>query len=420
MTPTRRRGRPLLALGACLLGCSPCNPAPRFDAAGFADAAPRRPASPPSPVRAYPPHAIRDDGVGPYLLGQNMQDALRELPEGPHLELLEVGRYANWRVARAEQGAIIIGADARNQVAFVSVLAAEVARTQAGVGVGATGAELRAALGEAAPEDAAGVVRGRQVFSFAALPAVHFLTSAMPGVRPEEAKVVAVVVSRPAAEAEPVSPRRPSCAAPPAATWDEILAAARVKPAANEVEPPLASGCISAAAPEAVLVAGGELVVVAGEPGRLRRVAALPIVAADLLGVVDLDADGREEIVTAVQRERDREHFVEVRLFRWEAGKLAEVLLPRPFSIDEGAAAAAGVRPGEIDLVVELRAVRSGLEVAGFYTARRNGQLTEVAPLTPVVLKVDPRRGASAGAAEKAAGAPDATPSADSDARDGG
>src|SRR5262249_62108494 len=63
-----------------------------------------------APVRAYPPHAIRSDGIGPYLLDQPLGDVLRKLPEGLNLEVLQIGRYASWLVVSAETGQILLGA----------------------------------------------------------------------------------------------------------------------------------------------------------------------------------------------------------------------------------------------------------------------------------------------------------------------
>src|SRR5262245_18272544 len=63
------------------------------------------------PLRAYPPHAIRSDGVGPYLLDQPLVDVLRKLPEGPNLEVLQLGKQANWLVVSAEGGQILVGAE---------------------------------------------------------------------------------------------------------------------------------------------------------------------------------------------------------------------------------------------------------------------------------------------------------------------
>src|SRR5262249_49143853 len=147
------------------------------------------------PVHAYPPLSIYPDGVGPYLLGKDMRDVLRALPEGPRLELLQLGRYANWHIVRSEGGSLIIGADVKtqNRVGFVAVLGADVARTTTGLGVGATGAELMKVLGK--PEEPGDMVRDRRIVQFADLPGVRFFTDASLDTPPERIKVVAVMIA---------------------------------------------------------------------------------------------------------------------------------------------------------------------------------------------------------------------------------
>lgn len=330
-------------------------------------------------VRAYPPHAIRADGVGPYLLGQDLKQVMRVLPEGPNLELLQLGGYANWRLARAEGGAIAIGADSANVVQFVSVLKGEVARTSAGVGVGSTGAELEKALGP--PDTGKAVVRDRQVWTFANFPTVSFLTDVAADADPETAKVIAVVVAR---RKVVTAARREGCAAGPNAPLTEVVAAARAgKPT---LETPLtAAGCVTGHASEAVVLGGGEVILVGGEPGKLKRLASLPATG-DFVGLLDIDGDGREEIVTGSQGVDDGEHSVSMQVHRWDAGKLSTILSERPFAIGAAAAAGAGVVPSEIELVLEVRGDRGELEVGGFYLARRAGTLRLVAPLAPVTL----------------------------------
>ncbi len=344
-----------------------------------ADAAPRR--APPGKVHAYPPHAIRSDGVGPYLLGEQMRQVLRDLPEGPHLELVQVGGYANWRVARAEGGAIVIGAGASNEVTFVSVLRPDVARTSDGFAVGAAVTGLRRAGGA--------VLRDRTILEHPALAGVTFLTEAPEGTPLEELRIAGVVVA--AAAARRAEGDAGTACAGLASPDAEVIAAARLRspPAA----PLVRRGCVTGPTGEAFVVGDGELVLVGGEPGKLRRLGAIAVGRVELAGALELDGDRRDEIVLAAQLRSAREHAVEVRVVRWETGKLVEVLNERPFSIGEAAAAAAGVTPEQIDLTVEVRPAGGGaLQVGGFYSARRDGVLRELAPLEPVVLRVETRR----------------------------
>src|SRR5262249_11029315 len=151
---------------------------PPVEPAPVVDAAPRRTLPEPEPVYAYPPLSIYPDGVGPYLLGKDMREVLRALPEGPRLELVQLGGFMNWHIARSEAGKLLLGPAAGNQnrVGFVAVLGADVARTATGVGVGSTGAELAKTLGK--PEEPGDVLRDRRIERFERLPGVRFLTDA--------------------------------------------------------------------------------------------------------------------------------------------------------------------------------------------------------------------------------------------------
>jgi hypothetical protein len=103
----------------------------------IAPARPRRTPPPTGVVRALPPHAIRSDGVGPYQLGQSVAVQLAELPSGPRLTLLDIPGVVHSNVMRAESGSILVGGGPTGLTEFVAVVAAEVARTESGLAVGA-------------------------------------------------------------------------------------------------------------------------------------------------------------------------------------------------------------------------------------------------------------------------------------------
>jgi hypothetical protein len=92
-------------------------------------------------VRALPPHAIRADGVGPYKLGASLSELNDLLPSGPHIAQIDITNVIRVSVLRAEDGAILIGGEPQGKAAFVSVVGAQVARTESGIHVGSTRAE---------------------------------------------------------------------------------------------------------------------------------------------------------------------------------------------------------------------------------------------------------------------------------------
>lgn len=424
-------------------------------------------------MRAYPPHAIRSDGVGPYLLDAPLADVLHLLPGGPRVELLQLGRLANWRVVRAENGQLLIGADPHNRVAFIAVLAREVARTESGLGVGTKGSDLLRALGR--ERDGHELARDRRAYQFASLPRVTWITDAPIEAIGDPARVVAVVVRRdpqnpdarasvpstvdsaqgrmpspavpaqapvptdgivspggqlsatrrgPAAlggapglvrnagamsapapdagafvpprtdGADPRSQLRTACRAgePLAAVRDEIVAVAtkgRIgdRSAVSAALPLVQYGCVTGGAPEAVTLAASELAIVGGEPGRLRRLFLLPVDQATFVSLVDVDEDGRDEIVLGFERrDRDR-HAVELRVLRWEGGRLLLLAQGAPIVVTAAEASAAGATPEALEFMVELEPARGGLAVGGLFAVRQGDALVTVAPILPTRLR---------------------------------
>lgn len=369
---------------------------------------------PPGEVHAYPPHAIRADGIGPYVLSQTLSDVLHSLPEGPRVELLQIGSVANWRVVRAEGGQLLLLADAQNQVAAAAVLGADVARTETGQGVGATGAELRKTLG--IEIERGDMAYDRRVYEFAKLPGVSFVTHAAVDAPDEKTRVIAVVLgwrdrqittpgeSLPLAQDRRLARATCRVGGALADARPELLAAVRGRTSPRLAEgtqpslPIIRFGCFTTPSPEAVVALPGELAIVGGERGKLRRLGVFAVAAVDFATVIDLDDDGRDEIIVGTQQRSILERAVEITVLRWEGGRLVALATARPFAISAGEAAAVGVTPGDIDLVLEFSRREGGLGIGGLYLARKGGQgasgpLVEVAPLVPTVLRVRARHG---------------------------
>jgi hypothetical protein len=352
-------------------------------------------------VRAYPPHAIRSDGIGPYVVDAPFSRALRELPEGPHYEILHVGRVLDWKLVRTEEGgALLIGGDggaSGSRVGFVAALDAKVAHTDNGMGVGKTVAELIEALG---PEKITpGVARDHRELELERLPNVRFITDAPPDAPPARARVMAVLVTRPRDDdAVPeVPPDAPDAGARPAApcprpaalpaSVDEIFAMAHAAPGAL-----IAAGCVSGDQADAVVLSGEELTLVVGEAGKLRRSYVAQARRGDFLALLDVDRDGRDEIVVGEHRSNRSEAAVELQVWRWDGARLEKALDEPALVVSEKDAAAAGVTPPQVRLLVELRAARGGLELSGLFWAETFTKNRVLAPIAPVLLRLESRR----------------------------
>jgi hypothetical protein len=105
----------------------------------------------PRGVRALPPHAIRPDGIGPYKLGASSAELLDQLPSGPRIRQLSIplgpAGVLHRDMLRGEDDAILIGTEPQGKAQFIAVVSGEIARTEAGVQVGSTRADLEKSLG---------------------------------------------------------------------------------------------------------------------------------------------------------------------------------------------------------------------------------------------------------------------------------
>jgi hypothetical protein len=426
------------ALAACglavvLAGCPDrADRPPRRRDAGVAG--PRARTVPPLPeddVRVYPPYAIRSDGVGPYNIDSALADVLQLV--GPRSETLEVPGVLSWRLVPAEDGRLLIGADERTRrVDFIVVLSPEVARTDNGMTVGVSGATLLAAFGPA--REAPDVVRARRVYEFEKLPNVQFLTDAAFDRPDAEARVIAVLVARPAPAAPPSErlatvankAASPACRdggalakVAPAELW--AVAHAGKARAASLPPPPTPPrvrwACVTGAGPEALVLSGDELSIVGGEPGKLRRIAALTVGAVDQVAPLDADGDGKDEIVLLTGTRSDELVTTTVRVLGWDGTRPAPLASERVFAIDREQAATAGATPATIQLWPEVRRGDDGLMVGGLYAAGGGAGPLVVAPVAARRLRLDSKK---LPAAPGEAATPEAAPGGDAGAEPGG
>jgi hypothetical protein len=375
---------------------------------------------PASVVRAVPPHRIGADGIGPYKLGAELKDILNTLPHGPRVELLQIERLVGYRLVRVEQDDILVGIGPGARVAFVAALDAEIAKTENGFGVGSEIDTLREALG---PERPVFGARDARLVELARVPGARLVV--------DDGKVIAIVVlaggapaaerdiadalsggastghtpvraGRPAPRSNATSEPDPADGGCSAATATEALAGqpvidvARAEAASS---PRVHYGCYTGTAAEAVVESGDDLILIMGEPDKLRRAAALPLPGLVFAGAVDVDRDGRHEIVAVTEKRTSEEIAIGVEVLRAENGRLVRAAGEEVYRLTSGAAASVGAKQlKDVDLLIEADPGDEELQIAGFYLHRAGGKVHTVSPLQPRSVVLDLRkRGSTAG-----------------------
>ena len=371
----------------------------------------------PGVVRAVPPHNIQATGVGPYALGAELRDVLAMLPHGPRVELLEIEGLVDYSLVRAEEGRLVVGVGAGGRVTFITVLDPEIAKTDGGLGVGTSVDKLVAGLGPVRDPDNG--VRDPRLLGLEHLPNARVViddgraaaivvggpaaartgdgrdgpgTDALSGGDQGPAqvnKVRAVVAAMDAGPGADDDPGASVCVgAAEALAGAEVAETAKVDPDSARIH----YGCFTGASPEAVVEGKNTLVLVAGEPGHLKRVVSLAMPGLVFAGAVDVDGDGRQEVVAVMER-RSRELLVErVEVLRGEGGRLVPVGADDVYRMTSSAAAWVGAKLRDVDFAVEAEVRGGGLEVGGLYLNEVGGAVKNAVPLLPQTVAVKGRR----------------------------
>lgn len=310
-------------------------------------------------VRALPPHAIRADGVGPFRLGERLSAMLEQLPSGPRIALFEIPGLLHRSVIRTEDATVLIGGEPGGLATSVAVVDPDVARTESGIHVGSTKADVERVLG----------------------PLVSSLTSArdprlaiptsLPNARLilQDDRVAAIVItSGPDSQPAPVraATSEPGCA----------------RPAATD----RAIGTCLTGAGELVLVEDTQITIRAS--GGERRVltsfrAPAPIVFVAPLRV----SEHRDELAIVTTTEKDQVRIWSLVVYRFDGGRLRPSVDPSPlYQLSSTNARWIGAELGDIELYLELAIGSDGVEVGGLLTTRTEDgkRVRDAVVITPV------------------------------------
>jgi hypothetical protein len=367
----------LLALVACRESSAP-QPTKVSDSD-----APRQRVFTPSPgkVRAVPPYNIEQAGVGLYTLGAELRAVLALLPHGPRVELLDLEGIVKYSLVRADDDRILVGVDSTGLVSFIAVLSPDIAKVEGGLGVGAAIDEMREALG---PELAGRVARDPRVVELERLPNARIV------VEEDEVLAIVMVADRPSSGRAP-EPEAAEEAEGPCTRAAEILAG----PLPVE-EGTAAYGCFTGASPELVVAGQGEVVLYGGEPGRLRRVVAVPVPGLLFAAGLDVDRDGRHELIAVSERRGGDALASRIVIFRGEGGRLVPVADKEVYRVTSGAAAWVGAKLKDMRFLLRVVPVGPSLvEVRGLYLHQVSGGIRHIAPLLPETVALRPRKAAT-------------------------
>ncbi len=307
-------------------------------------------------VRAFPPHAIRPDGVGPYKLGATVATLLDQLPSGPRIAQFTLPGVIQRDIVRAEDDAIVIGAEPQGKATFVGVVRPEIARTESGIHVGSTRAELEQALGK--PLDDPDRAQDPHITIPASFKNARILLD-------NADRIVAFVVS---AEPERVKDASAdsACTRPP-----------------GDRETHTFGICLSAAG-ERVRYDGEEVAVLPREgdkPIAGRRIPGL-VFAAPLRN----PSDGRDDLVVVTRTEDEQTKAWSVAAYRLHEGKLVPWIEPREaYRLTDANARWIGADVGDVDMYLEIASRSDSLEVGGLLTTRDDGKIRDIVVISPPV-----------------------------------
>lgn len=326
----------------------------------------RRVIDPPAQsVRPLPPHAIRADGVGPYKLGATVAEILDQLPSGPRIASFTIPDIVHRDMLRAEDDAILIGAEPQGKVTFVAVVASEIARTETGITVGSTRDELLRALGP--PLDDPDRARDPRVV----------VPSKMKNARVilDKDRITAFVVTdSDRASGTPSSPPGSG----PAAKQSSDNGCTRP---ATDRDKNLYGVCLTGAGE--LFRSNRDGIEVFTRDGE-RLIATIPV--PDLAYAVPLrnPNDGRDDLIAITRRADSQVETWSLSAYRLPDGKPVRTLEAVLYPLTAANARWIGSELRDVDLYLELTSRSDSIEVGGLLTTRPDDKIRDVVVITSI------------------------------------
>lgn len=325
---------------------------------------------PPHGVRALPPHAIRADGVGPYQLGALAADLLDQLPSGPRIRQFTIPGIVHRDMLRGEDDAILIGTEPQGRAMFVAVVRKDLARTESGIQVGSTRAELDKALGP--PVEDPDRLRDPRIVIPSKLDNAHVVF--------DGDRIAAIVLT------PPVERAKDGAAAPKDAC---------TRPAGDPTKG-LFGACLTSAGE--LLRATNDEIAVLGKDGE--KTVGIPARVPDLVfaGSLRHHGDGRDDIVAIVETKGSDTRTWTLITYRMVDNKLLRVAEPAVlYQLTAAHARWIGSELDDLDLYLELTGKADTIEASGLLATRAGGSIEDIVVISSATV---PRRRLKAAPAE--------------------
>jgi hypothetical protein len=338
---------------------------------------PRHLPEPVGTMHSLPPHPIRSDGIGPYVLGERFEVLYGIAPRLARLEPFDIRGVVRSHIIHAEEETVLIGGEPGGTANFIAVIDPNVARTESGFHVGSSREELEKSLG--APVAAI----DRAIDPHVIIPATMRNARAVMDVD----RVIAFAVTTDA--------------------WTERAGDDCPRPPNDGARLGVCFG-----PPYLIDVDGDEIAVRA--PGS--AVTDKPVATARVSGLVYAAAlrnptDNRDEVVAIARIDDASVRSWTLSSFQLDKGKLVKAFEPAPlYQLSAANARWIGAELHDVDLYIELASRNDGIEVGGLLTTRSREEIDKIrniVPLSPVV--VPHRHGKPTVVETGDAGVPDAS-----------
>ncbi len=316
----------------------------------------RRVIEPPTgAVKLLAPHSITAEGVGPYKLRKLVAPLLDRSQSGPLNLRFEIPNVLHSGLARTEQGGLLIGSElpATNSttITFLAVISAHVGTLSSGLRVGSTVEEVKKA--GLAPGDVDRAVDPRLL-----IPAVA--TNARLVI--DRKRVAAIALA-----GEPREPRelKDDCARPPSTDKGVGM-------------------CMTTG--EVIEIDGDDLII--RQPDQEKPLARTVIPNLQYAVPLRNPADGRDELIAIVRSDsgdQTSKTWLMV-LFRHETGQLRRVDTTPLYQLSSQQARWIGAELKDLDLYLEFAGRGETIEVAGFLTSTRGGEIRDVVAISPITV----------------------------------